>query len=207
MKNIILLVVLLSVAAYSQAWKSAPVQSTGHKINTASNNGAWEGRDSGAAIAELVYVVNPNGVGFNISGSGFATGNFNYSALTDTLSGVSDTVTFNFGNQFKTCAVVIRDTVGGGGTGSLIDSVKIETYNSTLAVWTTKVTGFYDAGSGDIYFGDALVPGNGVTKKYYLNCLYPSQVRITWHKSVADALNPSFPKAGRIVPIAFEGSN
>jgi hypothetical protein len=142
--------------------------------------------------------------GFVISSSDFTSGSYSLATLSDTLSGESDTVTFNFGNQYKTCAVVIRDTTGGS---ALVDSIKIETYNSTLQVWTTKATGFYDAGTGDILYGDCIVPGNGVTKKYYLNCLYPSQVRITWHKSVADALNPSFPKAGRIVPIAFEGSN
>jgi hypothetical protein len=136
--------------------------------------------------------------------SDFSDGTESFATATDILSGVQDTVFFNFGNQFKTCAVIIKDTTDGS---ALVDSVKIETYNSTLATWTTKAVGLYDAGTGDIWYGDCIVPGNGVTKKYYLNTLYPSQVRITWYKSVLDADNPFYPKAGRIVPIAFEGSN
>ena len=107
-------------------------------------------------------------------------------------------VKFNFGNQFKTCAVVIRDTTGGS---ALIDSVKIETYNSTLNVWTTRATGFYDAGTGDILYGDCIVPGNGITKKYFLNDIYPSWIRVTWHSGNDSA------KANRKVYLSFEGSN
>ena len=196
-KYILISVILLSIISFGQNTDKSPYT----KPSIIIDNSVFENTLEAIRV-KTVNTTSP----IEKDESDFTDGTESFATATDTLSGVSDTVVFNMGNQFRTVAVVIRDTVGISG-GTLTDSIKIETYNSTLAVWTTKATGFYDAGTGDILYGDCIVPGNGITKKYYLNCLYPSQVRITWHKSVADALNPSFPKAGRIVPIAFEGSN
>ena len=195
MKNIIFILIILSIGIFGQNTDKSPYT----KPSIIIDNSVFEN----TLEAMRVKVVNTSSP-IEKEDSDFSDGTESFATATDILSGVQDTVFFNFGNQFKTCAVIIKDTTDGS---ALIDSVKIETYNSTLATWTTKAVGLYDAGTGDIWDGDCIVPGNGVTKKYYLNTLYPSQVRITWYKSVLDAANPLFPKAGRIVPIAFEGSN
>lgn len=195
MKKILLIMVILTIGVFGQNTDKSTKLLTQQEITNRLFENTIE--------ATRVKVVNTSSP-IEKDESDFTDGTESFATASDTLSGVQDTVVFNYGNQFRTVAVVIKDTTGGSG---LVDSVKIETYNTALNTWTTKATGFYDAGTGDIWYGDCIVPGNGVTKKYYLNTLYPSQVRITWYKSVLDADNPSFPKAGRIVPIAFEGSN
>lgn len=192
MKTILLITLLLAVTTFGQFNPRKNSVSSYGKYSQAANSSSYKGLDSGTVVADYVWVLS----GFDLTSSGFTTGTDRLATLSDTLSGASDTVTFNFGNQFRTCAVVIRDTTGGS---ALVDSVKIETYNSTLNIWTAKATGLYDAGTGDILLGDCLLPGNGVTKKYYLIDLYPSQIRISWYYGAN--------KTGRKVPIAFEGSN
>lgn len=187
MKNIIFILIILSIGVFGQNADKSPYT----KPSIIIDNSVFEN----TLEAMRVKVVNTSSP-IEKDESDFSDGTESFATATDILSGVQDTVFFNFGNQFKTCAVIIKDTTDGS---ALVDSVKIETYNSTLATWTTKAVGLYDAGTGDIWYGDCIVPGNGVTKKYYLNCLYPSQVRISWVYGAN--------KTGRIVPIAFEGSN
>ena len=142
-----------------------------------------------------VFVLGTFGGGQFTKPSGM-TGDADLSYKADTLSGASDTVSFNFNNQFRTVSIVLKDTTGGSG---LIDSVKIETYNTALNTWGTKIVGLYEAGTGNIWLGDVIVPGNGITEKYYLVDLFPSQIRVTWVYGAN--------KVNRIMPISFEGSN
>ena len=139
---------------------------------------------------------------FALGSTGFTTGTIQRATYLDSLTGWvindPDTVTFNFGNQYRTCAVVVRDTTGGS---ALIDSLKIETYNAVLGVYGTKIVGLYEPSTGDILSGDCIVPGNGTTKKYFLNDIYPSWIRVTWYSGNDSA------KANRKVYLSFEGSN
>lgn len=117
----------------------------------------------------------------------------------DTLSGASDTVTYDFGHKYAFAYIVLRDT-GVTTAAGVIDSVKIEVYHSDLAAWSSQAVGLVNVATDDLVAGTVVVPGTGLIKTYLLNkYLYPGQVRITWVYG-AD-------KANRKMPVMFRGVN
>ena len=128
--------------------------------------------------------------------NGFSTGQYKIATKTDTLSGASDTVTFDFNNEFAYGYITIRDTTG---ASAKVDSVIIEAYHPLLAAWSSQAIGLKDISTSAIVSGACVVPANGLIKMYLLNYLYPGKVRVRWYYG-AD-------KASRAVPLIFRGNN
>lgn len=185
MKKILILVLVLAGVAMSQTFTP--------QKNTVSSLGKYTQMKSagGDTVASLIYVVDrdfsmPTGM----------TGSQLMATANDTLSGASDTVTFNFGNQFAFAYITLRDTTGGSG---LVDSVVVEYYHSTLGAYSSRAIGLKDVSTDDLYTGQVIVPGQGLIKTYLVNLLYPGQILLRWYYG-AD-------KVGRVMPIVFRGSN
>lgn len=113
----------------------------------------------------------------------------------DTLSGVNDTIYIRFGGRYFFGFLTVRDA-----SDSNTDTLSVARYDSTTGAYTTAEVALKDLYINSILTDNTtVVPGQGLTKMYYINEPYPSTYKVYWKYGAN--------KAGRTAVITSVGKN
>ena len=112
----------------------------------------------------------------------------------DSLVGTNADVIYSFNSKYRTVYLTLQDT----GT-VYTDSLKVSVYNYQLSTWTTIAVGLYDLYNQQNVSGTLVIPGAGVTKKYWLLDEFIRAVKIEWYYGNN--------KIGRKCNVVLYGSN